>query len=90
MENGKPLAAFGVMGGDMQAQGHVQVVSNMLDFMLNPQDAIDAPRWRYNGYGASVSFDPWTPREIIEALAKRGHAAAGMDGFFGGAQTGLS
>ena len=87
MENGKPLAAFGVMGGDMQAQGHVQVASNMLDFMLNPQDAIDAPRWRYNGHGAGVSFDPWTPTELIEALAKRGHAVAGTDGFFGGAQT---
>ena len=86
MENGKPLAAFGVMGGDMQAQGHAQLVSNMLDFMLNPQDAIDAPRWRYNGYGASVSFDPWTPTELIEALAKRGHQVAGTDGFFGGAQ----
>ena len=86
MQGGKPLAAFGVMGGDMQAQGHAQLVSNMIDFQLNPQDAIDAPRWRYNGVGASVSFDPWAPAELTARLSERGHRTDGSGGFFGGAQ----
>ena len=45
-KDGVPLAAYGVMGGDMQPQGHFQVVSNIVDYGLNPQAAIDAPRVR--------------------------------------------
>lgn len=49
MKDGKPWLAFGVMGGDMQPQGHVQVLVNMIDFGMNVQEAGDAARWRHAG-----------------------------------------
>ncbi len=70
----RPIGPFGVMGGFMQPQGHVQVVMNMVDFGLNPQAALDAPRWQWLE-GKSVSFEHSTPAHIVEALARRGHHA---------------
>src|SRR2546430_17604058 len=49
MKDGKPWEAFGVMGGGMQTQGHVQVVTNQIDFGLNVQEAGDASRWQHEG-----------------------------------------
>jgi gamma-glutamyltranspeptidase/glutathione hydrolase len=49
MKEGKPWLAFGVMGGDMQPQGHVQVLTNLIDFGMNIQEAGDAPRWHHEG-----------------------------------------
>jgi len=49
MKDGKPWEAFGVMGGGMQPQGHVQVLTNQLDFSLNVQEAGDASRWQHEG-----------------------------------------
>src|SRR5262249_13379348 len=49
MKNGEPLMSFGLMGGDMQPQGHVQVLTNIIDFGMNLQEAGDAARWRHFG-----------------------------------------
>lgn len=70
--NGAPVAPFGVMGGFNQVQGHVQVVSNLLDNKLNPQAALDAPRWRWMG-DKSIIVESHFPRHIISALQARGH-----------------
>ncbi|MGE5592955.1 MAG: gamma-glutamyltransferase family protein [Betaproteobacteria bacterium] len=70
--DGVPLAAFGVMGGDMQPQGHVQVVLGLIDHALNPQAAIDAPRVRVLK-GREVAVEPAIGREVIEGLTKLGH-----------------
>ena len=48
-KDGAPVMSFGVMGGDMQPQGHLQTLVRMLDYRQNPQAACDAPRWRFNG-----------------------------------------
>jgi len=56
----------------MQPQGHVQVIMNMIDFGMNPQDALNAPRWQWIG-GKKVEIEPGFQPEIAEALLKRGH-----------------
>lgn len=70
--DGVPLAAFGVMGGDMQPQGHVQVVLGLIDHALNPQAAIDAPRVRVLK-GREVAVEPAVGRGVAEELARWGH-----------------
>jgi gamma-glutamyltranspeptidase / glutathione hydrolase len=84
--DGKPLISFGIMGGDMQAQGHVQFVCNVVDFGMNVQDALDAPRWRYDGSGADISLERWIDSATQAELVARGHALQGHGGFFGGGQ----
>jgi gamma-glutamyltranspeptidase / glutathione hydrolase len=71
-KNGKPVGPFGVMGGFMQPQGHVQVVMNTVDFHHNPQVALDAPRWQWIE-GKTVELEHTTPAHIAEALAHLGH-----------------
>lgn len=66
------MGPFGVMGGYMQPQGHVQVVSNLIDAGLNPQAALDAPRWRWDG-GREVTVEPGLAGDLAQALARRGH-----------------
>lgn len=68
---GQPIGPFGVMGGEMQPQGHTQVMINTLDYGMNPQAALDAPRWRVAGDVVYVELE--TPRHIIEELEARGH-----------------
>ncbi|NJL03497.1 MAG: gamma-glutamyltransferase family protein [Chloroflexaceae bacterium] len=68
---GQAIGPFGVMGGPMQPQGHMQVVANMYDYGLHVQAALDAPRWRV-GEGA-VYVEPETPRHILAGLEARGH-----------------
>ncbi|MCL6632625.1 MAG: gamma-glutamyltransferase family protein [Alicyclobacillus herbarius] len=71
-KNGQPLGPFGVMGGFMQPQGHVQVLMNLLDFHLNPQAALDAPRWQWVE-GRRIDVEPTWPMHLVQALARRGH-----------------
>ena len=69
---GEALGPFGVMGGEMQPQGHLQVVSAMVDHGLNPQAALDMPRWRWM-QGRSVELEPGADPKLVSALEKRGH-----------------
>jgi gamma-glutamyltranspeptidase/glutathione hydrolase len=69
--DGRPVGPFGVMGGHMQPQGHTQVAINTIDYGMNPQAALDAPRWRVEGDAVLVELE--TPRSVIEGLVARGH-----------------
>jgi len=69
---GEPIGPFGVMGGFMQPQGHLQVVMNLVDFGLNPQAALDAPRWRWEE-GKRVAVELGAPPALIQGLLARGH-----------------
>ena len=71
-KDGKALGPFGVMGGFMQPQGQLQVVTNLLDFGMNPQEALDRPRWQWIKE-KRVELEPSVPEEIAKALAERGH-----------------
>jgi len=72
MKDGRPVGPFGVMGGYMQPQGHVQVVSNLIDFRLDPQQALDAPRWQWMRNGR-ITVEECFDKEIVKALIQRGH-----------------
>ncbi|GGE28300.1 gamma-glutamyltransferase [Pullulanibacillus camelliae] len=67
-----PVGPFGVMGGFMQPQGHLQVVMNTVDFHLNPQAALDAPRWQWIE-GKTVRVENNFPHHFALALAEKGH-----------------
>ena len=81
LKDGKAVGPFGVMGAFMQPQGHVQVVMNMLDFGLNPQEALDAPRWQWLG-GKRIEVERGLAPETVEELRQRGHDIAVNDDFF--------
>ncbi|MCP4755083.1 MAG: gamma-glutamyltransferase family protein [Proteobacteria bacterium] len=69
----RAVGPFGVMGGFMQPQGHVQVVMNLIDFQHNPQAALDAPRWQWIE-GNNIWMESTFPNHIARALGRRGHA----------------
>jgi gamma-glutamyltranspeptidase / glutathione hydrolase len=71
-KDGEAVGPFGVMGGYMQPQGHVQVVMNTVDFHLNPQSALDAPRWQWME-DKKVLVERSLPAHIADELARRGH-----------------
>ena len=71
-KDGAPVMSFGVMGGNMQPQGHMQTLVRMLSYGQNPQAACDAPRWRFND-GLSINIEPHMPAATIEALRAWGH-----------------
>ena len=71
-KDGRLLMTYGVMGGDIQAQGHAQVLINLIDRGLNLQQAIDAPRVRYVS-GRGVMLEDTLPPSVIAALVARGH-----------------
>jgi gamma-glutamyltranspeptidase/glutathione hydrolase len=80
-EDGEFRGAWGVMGGDMQPQGHLQVVSNLVDGHLNPQAALDAPRFRWLD-GKRVALETnRVPDEVVATLRARGHRILEEDPF---------
>ncbi|SEK27376.1 gamma-glutamyltransferase [Parapedobacter koreensis] len=95
-KEGKPYMSFGVMGGDFQPQGHVQVLINMIDFGMNIQEAGDAPRVSHSGSsgpdggimdnGGSVSLEGGFTQEAILGLARKGHRINLSTGGHGGYQ----
>ena len=72
MKDGKAVGPFGVMGAYMQPQGHVQVAMNFIDFGLNPQQALDAPRWQWMRDG-SVTVETRFDMELARRLQRMGH-----------------
>jgi gamma-glutamyltranspeptidase/glutathione hydrolase len=83
-KDGKPWLVFGVMGGDMQPQGHVQVLCNLIDFGMNVQEAGEAPRLEHAGSatptgrrgspdGGAVAVEDGIPAAVVEGLLRRGH-----------------
>jgi gamma-glutamyltranspeptidase/glutathione hydrolase len=97
MKDGKPFMSFGVMGGSMQPQGHVQVLINIIDFGMNLQEAGDVPRARHEGSseptdevmrdGGEVILETGFSAETVKALQARGHkVTVDNDGGFGGYQ----
>jgi gamma-glutamyltranspeptidase / glutathione hydrolase len=97
MKDGKPWEAFGVMGGGMQPQGHVQVLTNQIDFGLNVQEAGDASRWQHEGdseptgekmteSGGYVNVESGIPYETVRELSKKGHDVRFDVGGYGGYQ----
>jgi gamma-glutamyltranspeptidase/glutathione hydrolase len=93
--DGAPVVSFGVMGGDVQAQAHVQVVSNLVDFGANVQEALDWPRFHYVD-GARVALEEEVPAATGERLAALGHrlesplVALARGGFGGGQAIGVA
>ena len=94
--NGKPYISFGVMGGDMQPQGHVQIVVNLIDFKMNLQEAGDAPRIYHTGSseptgqqmvdGGILNLESGFRTEVIQKLLSMGHTIQWNLGSFGGYQ----
>jgi gamma-glutamyltranspeptidase/glutathione hydrolase len=71
-KDGQPVMSYGVMGANMQPQGHMQTLVRMLDYGHNPQAACDAPRWRYNA-GMEINVEAALNAETAAGLQARGH-----------------
>lgn len=95
MKNNQPFLSFGVMGGAMQPQGHLQILCNIIDFGMNVQEAGDAARFSHSGSseptglvmteGGNVALETGIPAQTRDALAQKGHHLIEKD-FFGGYQ----
>ena len=96
MKDGKPFMSFGLMGGDMQPQGHVQVLTDIIDFGMNVQEAGDAARWRHFGNAeptgepsqgiGTVQMESGFSPAVKQELEKRGYKVVSGTGAFGGYQ----
>lgn len=95
-KDGKPFLSFGVMGGATQPQGHVEIITNMIDFGMNTQEAGDAPRILHEGSsqptgqqmtdGGTVALESGFRRKVQKELQSRGHKFKPSPGNFGGYQ----
>ena len=88
MRDGAPLMSFGVMGGHMQAQGHVQMMVRVFTYNQNPQAASDAPRWYIDEHGDLVFEEGFDEAVVRDLTGGRGHVLSGNQPrfAFGGAQ----
>ena len=96
MKEGRPFLSFGVMGGAMQPQGHVQIIVNLVDFGLGLQEAGDAARWQHEGStdynlpkmttGGWVNLESGVPWGVVAELKRRGHDIRADLGGYGGYQ----
>ncbi len=82
--DGRPVLAYGVMGGDMQPQGHAQVLLNMIDFGMNPQQAGEMARFRHGSTG--VGLESGVGADVRQALTRMGHRVITRFGAYGGYQ----
>ena len=98
-KNDKPYISFGLMGGGMQPQGHVQIIVNMLDFEMNLQEAGDAARWQHFGSteptesqakyltdGGYIEVESGVPYDVVRGLMSKGHKIRYGVGGYGGYQ----
>jgi gamma-glutamyltranspeptidase / glutathione hydrolase len=97
LKDGKPFLSFGLMGGDMQPQGHIQIITNMIDFGMNVQVAGDAARWHHDGTsdatdeekmrdGGTLELESGFSTNVVSELKRRGHRISFTTGPFGGYQ----
>lgn len=86
-QGGEAIGPLGVMGMYMQPQGHMQMVSNTIDYAMHPQASLDAPRWQWTG-GRNIMLEADVDREVAVGLRERGHdvSLAPADGKFGRGQ----
>ncbi len=77
--DGQPVMSYGVMGANMQPQGHMQTLVRMLDYGQNPQAACDAPRWRYHA-GLELNVEASMSAATVQGLRERGHQIADIGG----------
>jgi len=77
-KDGRPQMSFGVMGGNMQPQGHLQTLVRMLAYHQNPQAACDAPRWRFNS-GLEINAETGMNPATVQGLIERGHQIDAID-----------
>jgi gamma-glutamyltranspeptidase / glutathione hydrolase len=84
LKDGKPFFSFGVMGGDMQPQGHVQALVNMIDFGMDVQRAGESPRFRHAG--GSLLLESAFDGSVRSALGGKGHHIASAIDAWGGYQ----
>lgn len=86
-KDGAPIGPFGVMGGFMQPQGHVQMIVNTIDYGMDPQTSLDQPRWQWDKERI-VLLEPAVDPAILDELRQRGHEAEVRDnlGLFGRGQ----
>ena len=92
----EPWLSFGVMGGNIQPQGHAQIIPNLIDFKMNLQEAGDAARFHHGGsssptgvvrrVGGVVHLEPEVGEHVAEELRRRSHVVEDAPGDYGGYQ----
>jgi gamma-glutamyltranspeptidase/glutathione hydrolase len=85
-KGGRPFMPFGVMGGAYQAAGHAHVITNMVDFGMDVQEAIDAPRIFWADDRVTLRAERGLPEATVAGLAARGHRIERSPGPIGGSQ----